>query len=44
MNVFGDRMVQVRSHWRRPPYSYGFGPKTVFVCSHLRRYRQQYFW
>lgn len=30
--------VFVRSHWRRPPYSFGVGKKTVQVVAHYRRW------
>lgn len=29
-------VVFIREYWRRPPYSYGIGPKSVHVCSHYR--------
>jgi hypothetical protein len=33
-----DGWVHVRQYWRRPPFSHGVGPKTVFVVEHIRRY------
>jgi hypothetical protein len=31
-------VVMVREHFRRPPGSFGFGPKTVAVRRYWRRY------